>query len=139
MTVMRAMTSVLGLAVATAFVLMAAGAAQAEEPKHSTVLGGKGAPQSEFCKSVGGTESGNFCNLESGDSCDSMTLMRGEGCKGPDGEMIPLEEDFGSNMAPEDQPADDTSGDDAGADTGDTVGADDAGTGGDDGGDSSSE
>jgi putative hemolysin len=60
------------------------------------VLGGSGAPQSEHCKSVGGTEDGSFCVLENGDYCDSMTLFREGVCKGPDGAIIE-EEDFGSN------------------------------------------
>src|SRR5688572_30503823 len=64
------------------------------------VLGGSGAPQSEHCKSVGGTEDGSFCVLENGDYCDSMTLFREGVCKGPDG-TVQSEEDYGSNEAVE--------------------------------------
>lgn len=60
------------------------------------VLGGSGAPQSEHCKSVGGTEDGSYCVLENGDYCDSMTLFREGVCKGPDG-TVQDDTDYGSN------------------------------------------
>jgi hypothetical protein len=68
---------------------------------HAVVLGGSGAPQSEHCKSVGGTEDGSYCVLENGDYCDSMTLFREGVCKGPDG-TVQAEEDYGSNEVVED-------------------------------------
>jgi putative hemolysin len=64
------------------------------------ILGGKGAPQSENCKSQGGSETGQMCALPDGRSCDSMALMRESKCVGEDGlEILPEEpeEDFGSN------------------------------------------
>ncbi|OYX05132.1 MAG: hypothetical protein B7Z15_17135 [Rhizobiales bacterium 32-66-8] len=85
----------LGLAVALGWLMAGTGA-------QAIVLGGKGAPQSEHCKSVGGTESGQFCQLENGSSCNSMTLFRDGICVDENGVLIEDGEDFGTNQAPDD-------------------------------------
>ncbi len=93
----------IGIVVASA---MLAGTVSAQ----AVIVGGKGAPQSVFCKSVGGTEIGQFCKLENGTLCEAMTLFRDNACKGEDGEIMPLEQDFGTNLAPGDgTPASDES------------------------------
>ena len=81
------------------------------------VLGGKGAPQSENCKALGGTENGTMCVLEGG-ACQSMPLFRDGSCLDVDGNVVEDGPDVGSNMGPDDSNSSDDSSGDSGSDSG---------------------
>jgi hypothetical protein len=72
-------------------------------PAHAQMkLGGTGAPQSESCKSAGGTESGNMCMLPNGTGCQSMALASNNECLDEFGNLVEDGPDTGSNMGPDD-------------------------------------
>ena len=92
---------VLRVAIAIAALSLGLAPAQAQ-----IKLGGKGAPQSESCKSAGGTESGNMCVLPNGTGCQSMALARDNECLDEFGNLVEDGPDTGSNMGPDDSNGD---------------------------------